>query len=422
MTIRNVRAIYVATALVSFKALVLFVLLNLGIYAVYGVKNAIVQSRAERRPESRNSLFEYYGAELMQEAHPGLAIDQIKDLLKGTNPPRRFEYEPFTQFRERPRRGHYINIEESGFRVIGEQGPWPPDPNHFNVFVFGGSSAFGDSVADRQTIPSYLQESLRSAPLERTPCVYNFGRGSYFSSQERALFESLLIEGHVPDMAVFIDGANEFVHREGRPALTKLFMKSLSRRQDPRPNLCSQFLDKMPLSWAVKSVWSRVERLRLNREAPRDMHAPPEHKTDADLDSEIASVLRRYLNNKKMIEVIADGYGTQPVFFWQPMAIYKHDLKYQLFYDETKTDEWRGALMTFIEKGYPEMAKIVEHTPLGDNFIWGADLHAHARKLLYVDRFHYNPGFSKGIAHFIYTTLQARDLLPQLDQTASTGG
>lgn len=34
MTIRKLRAIYVATALVSFKALVLFVLLNLGIYAV----------------------------------------------------------------------------------------------------------------------------------------------------------------------------------------------------------------------------------------------------------------------------------------------------------------------------------------------------------------------------------------------------
>lgn len=244
----------------------------------------------------------------------------------------------------------------------------------------------------------------------------------YFSSQERTLFEGLLIKGHVPDMAVFIDGANEFAHHEGQPALTKYFRNSLSRRQDPRPNLCSQFLDKMPLSWAVKSAWSRVQRLRLSREAPRDAHAPQDPEINADLDSEIASVLRRYLNNKKLIEVIAEGYGTQPVFFWQPTPIYKHDLKYQLFYDETKTDEWRGELMTLMEKGYAEMAAIVERAPLGDNFIWGADLHEHAQKLLYVDRFHYNPESSKGIAHLIYTTLQSRDLLPQLNQTASSGG
>ena len=37
-------------------------------------------------------------------------------------------------------------------------------------------------------------------------CVYNFGCGRYYSTQERVLFEQLVSSGAVPDLAVFLDG------------------------------------------------------------------------------------------------------------------------------------------------------------------------------------------------------------------------
>ena len=61
-------------------------------------------------------------------------------------------------------------------------------------------------------------------PGTREPRVYNFGRGSYYSSQERILFEQLAVAGHVPDLAVFIDGGSDFVfaHTE-RPFASNAF-------------------------------------------------------------------------------------------------------------------------------------------------------------------------------------------------------
>src|SRR6185503_15185425 len=103
-------------------------------------------------------------------------------------------YEAFTQFCERPFHGRFVNVSENGFRVSAQQGPWPPDADNFNIFLFGGSTTFGYGLPDSQTVASYLQDDLaaRSSPHVR---VYNFGRGSYVSEQERVLFEELLLAG-----------------------------------------------------------------------------------------------------------------------------------------------------------------------------------------------------------------------------------
>ena len=123
---------------------------------------------------------------------------------------RPFMYEPFTQFKERPYRGNYVNIDNNGFRYTKNQGPWPPQSQNINIFLFGGSTTFGYGVSDNQTIASYLQQYLNEK-LGRNVRVYNFGRGFYYLSQERVLYEQLLTSGFVPDIAIFIDGLNDFV-------------------------------------------------------------------------------------------------------------------------------------------------------------------------------------------------------------------
>ena len=132
---------------------------------------------------------------------------------------RSYLYEPFTQFKERPNRGDYVNVDENGFRFSADQASWPPDPKKVNVFVFGGSTTFGYGVADLETVPSRLQEELREKFV--TPVsVYNFGRGYYYSTQERVLFEKLLLSGYVPNVAIFIDGLNDFYQDIDEPLFT----------------------------------------------------------------------------------------------------------------------------------------------------------------------------------------------------------
>ena len=121
-----------------------------------------------------------------------------------------FIYDELTQFREKPFKGKYVNVDPDGFRHVNHQGPWPPDPNNINLFIFGGSTTFGYGVADSETIPSQLQEMLNRKFGNGKIKVYNFGRGHYASKQELILFEKLLMNGHVPHVAIFIDGVNDF--------------------------------------------------------------------------------------------------------------------------------------------------------------------------------------------------------------------
>ena len=92
-----------------------------------------------------------------------------------------------------------------GFRHGRDQGPWPISPDFFNIFFFGGSTTLNVGP-DWTFIPSYPQASLAAGKKIK---VYNLGRGSYFSTQERILFRQLLLANTLPDMAVFLDGVND---------------------------------------------------------------------------------------------------------------------------------------------------------------------------------------------------------------------
>ena len=123
-------------------------------------------------------------------------------------------YEPYVQFKERPFKGKFMNADPSGFRSIGGEEKWPIDRDSFNIFVFGGSTAFGAAVLDNETIAGYLKQGLRE--ISNKPlAVSSFGRCSYMSIQERILLEQLIISGNIPNLVIFIDGLNDFAHYKG---------------------------------------------------------------------------------------------------------------------------------------------------------------------------------------------------------------
>src|SRR6185369_12207002 len=124
-----------------------------------------------------------------------------------------------------------VTVDPAGFRAGRDQRPWPPDPARFNVFVFGGSTTFGYGVADGDTIASQLQPLL--ARHGRDVAVYNFGRGYYYSTQERILYEQLLAGGFVPALAVFIDGLNDFCYDHDDSAVSARLAAALEGNHAP---------------------------------------------------------------------------------------------------------------------------------------------------------------------------------------------
>lgn len=362
-------------------------------------------------PDAAPAAAAHIGGALKQ-VFPGFSDEQFLTLMRENA--REFIYEPFTEFREKPSAGTYVNVDANGFRRSREQGPWPPDPANYNVFMFGGSTTFGIGVPDDQTVASHLQGMLAEARGDGRPLrIYNFGRGAYYSSQERALFERLIVAGHVPDVAVFLDGLNDFFFHDGdRPALTPVLEQLMDQtvpgpvglgvalRSDKRQLAYSTLINALPVvrllaRWRWTAAPRNVMLWRPGNDAKRGQ---PDDAAVLD------RVIRRYEANRMLIQAAADAAGVRAVFVWQPVPLYKYDLRHHLYQDNFGRYE-------NLRFGYPRMAEHLRTEPPPRNFVWCADIQEQLQELVYVDQVHYAPAMSARVARCIADQIRERALL-----------
>tara|TARA_Y100000389_G_scaffold13677_1_gene12186 strand:- start:432 stop:1544 length:1113 start_codon:yes stop_codon:yes gene_type:complete len=125
---------------------------------------------------------------------------------------RKFDYEQFTEHAEvNDYNNKFVNVTPNlGRKTIS------PKNCKKTIFFYGGSTTFGYNVTDNQTIPSYLGKILVDNKVDI--CVKNFGRGSYFSTQETILFQKHILNDSIKknDIVIFLDGINENGNRNSR--------------------------------------------------------------------------------------------------------------------------------------------------------------------------------------------------------------
>lgn len=377
--------IYNAAALMLLNIIVGFVLINLILFIGFETKDRFFTS------QNSNPVAAKYSSPALKKVYPQLAEDEINDLLSETWS-RPYLYETFTLFKEAPYKGHYVNVDNAGFRITKNQGPWPPEARNLNIFLFGGSTTFGYGLPDNQTIASYLQEYMEKK-LEQTVCVYNFGRGSYYSQQERILFEKLLIAGFIPDLAVFIDGFNDFYLLDNRPAFSDRFEHFFIERKQAGEsgNLEFKLIGSLPLARFAKFI---SHKLQVYQNGADNIYFKENVVTDKNQNiniSEVEKVIERYLENKKIIEAAARAYGVNVFFVWQPVSSFRYDLKHHLFASASPIDE-------YLNYGYKNMDEIVNNNFMGNNFLWAADMQKDMQKALYIDKVHYSAEMSEALA------------------------
>jgi hypothetical protein len=112
-------------------------------------------------------------------------------------------------------------------------------------------------------------------------------------------------------------------------------------------------------------------------------------------------VIERYVTNRTLIESAAAAMGVTPVFVWQPVPLYKYDLRYHRYQGDFGRYE-------YLRFGYPRMAEYIRQHPQGPNFVWCADIQEALRELLYVDQVHYSPKMSERVAQCIADHLRQR--------------
>jgi len=381
MNYKRISKFYNSAVFISFNTILFFIIINLGIYAVILINDKLTV----------DPVSEKYGKQRLAAVYPHLNEQEMNDLLEETWS-RPYAYEPFTQFKERTYHGNFVNIDENGFRVSKNQGPWPPEPQSFNIFIFGGSTTFGYGVEDSQTVASHLQDYLTSK-FNRTVRVYNFGRGYYYSTQERILFTQLLTAGYVPDMAIFIDGLNDFYYKEDKPLFTSRFREVMDVEKEIA-GLILQLPVVQVARWFKHILENNPENTKLYTiESMYDDPARSDY------------TIKRYLMNKKLIESTASLYSIQPVFVWQPVPTFKYDNSNHLF-----VGSGYGGHKNSIY-GYKAMAKFKNKNTFGENFLWCADIQQDMKEPLYVDKVHYTAMFSKRFALFVADLLIDRKLL-----------
>jgi hypothetical protein len=106
-----------------------------------------------------------------------------------------------------------------------------------------------------------------------------------------------------------------------------------------------------------------------------------------------------------MIRKIAQQYQVKPVFVWQPVPGYRYDMSHHLFAEDGLGPH------TWSTKGYPAMARYVEEHPMGNDFLWSADMQENRREPLYVDTVHYSMAMAEDLAERIVELMEQRDLL-----------
>ena len=337
--------------------------------------------------------------EKLEPFFPSLSHEDVVQLMLETYG-RPFAYESFTEFLERPFHGRFYNVDPAGFRRTSAQGPWPPDPRHENVFVFGGSTTFGIGVPDDDTVPAALQEFLTAA-LGREVPVYNFGRGHYFSTQERVLFEKLLVAGAAPHVAVFLDGINDFDNATGLPFLTPFLRDMVDGRAGKCPSPILALAQGLPIGRLALRLRDAVGRplVRNPRQEGTPAPAAPAPRTPEDIAH---TVIARYLENKKMTDAVAAAYGVRTVFVLQPLPNYRYDQSYHLFRIE-------GAHAAAVP-GYAELERRGAARELGPNFVSCAGIQEERREPLYVDQHHYSPAMSRYLARCIADAMLERGI------------
>ena len=298
---------------------------------------------------------------------------------------RKFDYEQFTEHAENNGyENKFVNVTpQLGRKTIS------PKNCKKNIFFYGGSTTFGYNVTDYQTIPSYLGKTL----LERKKeiCIKNFGRGSYFSSQENILFQKHILNKKIrsEDIIIFIDGINENGNKNSRNT-GFLFEVNKALNQD----YWDMYKYTFPIffdSLAINQFIKRIQH-KYNLQKKSNLEQTSVFKLKDDLK-------HVYEKNILIRDGICKNLNLHCYSFLQPFA----SIHGKYFEKPTQGAIENRALNVSENKGLKEKYKILSGTK---NIINISDSLDDAVFLSYVDAVHYSPLANEKISNRILAIIE----------------
>ena len=298
---------------------------------------------------------------------------------------RKFDYEQFTEHAENNGfNNKFVNVTpDLGRKTIS------PKICNQNIFFYGGSTTFGYNVTDNQTIASYLGQLLIDKDLNI--CVKNFGRGSYFSTQENILFQKHILNKKIfkNDIILFVDGINENGNRNSRN--TGFLFKSMKAVNQDYWDMYKFTFPVFFESLAINQFINRIKK-KLNIENKHKHY----QQNIFDIEDNIADV---YQKNVFFRKGICKELELNCFSFLQPFATI-----HGKYFDKPV----KGAIEVRI-LNIEENIKLKKKYNMIKNFkniIDISDVLDEAKKLSYIDAVHYSPDANKIIAKKIFNIVE----------------
>lgn len=316
---------------VALGAVALLLAADLGLGMAWGALFGSPDSPSTTRAEwgERFPLFEDDRAD-----HPAMADAPWAEQLFSDFAHLRYEYVPFLYPRVAETHTRYVNASD-GIRRSYEPSPSGVAP--LEVWMFGGSTTWGDGQRDLHTIAS---EIARTAEADGLPVrVSNFGQPGWASWQEMLAFERALAHRGPPDMAIFYDGVNEFEiqRQEGLSEDPIPFQAAstaaavdietmVSEGQVPADERGSISEASTPLQRGDWALGALVERYGAESVSGRlwqglsgvfGVQAAGAQSADTD-EVIVANAVGIYRRAQAMIQLLAEREGVEVASFWQP--------------------------------------------------------------------------------------------------------
>lgn len=273
--------------------------------------------------------------------------------------------QPYVDFRIRPVRGQFIEVDPRGRRRTWSPAALRDEPVP-EIWMFGGSAAWGFGARDEFTLPSALAKELHGQG--RDVRVVNRAQVGHVTTQELIELTLALRNGGRPRVVVFHDGVNDVLSafqsgRAGLPQNESHRLAEFNILQSP-PRLFGSFLMAVARESAFQRLAeSAARRLDLVSEGDATL------SFDADLAKDVVDV---YLRNIHAIDVLSETYKFIPVFSWQPVLFGKNLTDYEaekarqyawLKFPIEITNEQIRLVSTTLKRG-----RFLDNSPLLDDF------------------------------------------------------
>ena len=296
------------------------------------------------------------------------------------------DYKPFVEFTERQRINLFTSVSNLGNRCNKNNISKcdPPKGGEKEIWLFGGSTTFGYGVKNDETIAASIEKQL-----DNQYRVINFGAGYYFSTQERILFNNLLLELPAPYAAIFIDGVNDL----GREYNFDETIYSNSIKYELAKTSSDEIKDYF------KERFYRLNIVRLINEFKSKKKIVNPIKDLGEV--EISKRVNVLINNQKINQAVSKMYNVKLVNILQPAPIYS---------DSHSTSRVPKEFLPTDDTSFIKNVKLGYQVYLSKKHNLALNLsELKVKEPMFIDTVHYSPEFSEAIANIINNELESNN-------------